>query len=435
MKKALTLMTVFAAVLFLTACLQPISEVETFTISEWTPKEYYDLGDADALWNASVTLDVVYNDGAEETLNLGTGIDDGTVTITGDYSEDPLGLKTDVAGFYEVTISVDNISLTFEYYVFDMTLARNVPGTYATIGAALSGAPAGAVVFVEDGLYEESISISTTANLTIYGESVDGVIIDSSDQTSRVFQAASTNGLTLINLTFRDDYTVGGGSQKRFMVKISNADDITLRHVVIEGPGKQFANAADGNEPVGGLDLNGVDNADVINVTVEDVSRNGMAFASVTNLRLIDFEINNAGLDNSGWAALALYVSEQYGPAPTTLVEATGSIDNANIGINYSVAPYDGFEFGNIIITMGDNPLAVQYPLFLYLPQDDPEPAAFVEPNGFALNVTGLPWLVSFPYPGGGTGLIYFLTEDQANAAVDVLALSLIVGTAENINN
>jgi hypothetical protein len=440
MKKSFLLLFVFVLALVLSACLQPISEVTSFTISGWTAKEYYDIDDVDGLWNDNVTLDVVYDDGAEESLDLGTGIEDQTVVISGDYAADPLGLKTDSKGYYSVTITVGDISLSFTYYVFDLSLARNVPSEYATIGAALSGAPDNTVVFVADGTYAEALSVSNVTGLTIFGESREGVIINSSNQSGRAFQSSGTNGLALVNLTFTDAYTVGGGSGKRFMVKISSADDIVIRNVTIQGPGKNFLNSADMDgepataQPVGGLDLNTVTNATVANVSASDFSRNAMSFSSVIGLVLEDFEITNAGQNNSGWAALALYVSNTEGSLPTTLIEATGTIHNANIGINYSVAPYADFEFGNIVITFGGEPGVVEYPLFLGVAPGDG--SSIDKADDFALNVTGLAWRVSFTdLVSGGTALVYFPTQEAADAFVTVLAGLTITGTAENITD
>jgi hypothetical protein len=404
MKKSFLLLFVFVLALVLSACLQPISEVDSFTINGWTAKEYYDIDDVDGLWNDNVTLDVVYGDGAEESLDLGTGIEDQTVVITGDYAADPLGLKTDEKGYYSVTITVGDISLSFTYYVFDLTLARNVPSEYATIQAALSGAPENTVVFVADGTYDEALSVSGVTGLTIFGESREGVIIDSSGNTDRTFFASGAPGLSLINLTFTDDYSVGGGSGKRFMVKLQNeTHDVVIRNVRIIGPGKTFQNSADGDEPVGGLDLNTINGAIIDNVHVSDISRNSMAFTSVTDLRVTDMRIERSGI-SEGWAAVALYGS-------TTLIEITGSIDDALLGINYTSTPYpDSFEFGNVLITN------TFYPLFLFDSEDrGPE-------REFALNVTGMPWEVAARDINQDLGfLVYFATEADANTFVDFL--------------
>jgi hypothetical protein len=417
MKKIITFIVTLAAVLFLAACLQPISEVKSFTLSGWTPKDYYGIGDQDAVWPGNVTLNVVYQDNQTETLNLGSSVNDGTVTVTGDYVESPLGLDTSEEGFLSVTISVDNVSLTFEFYVFNLVGARyvGVGETYTTISSALSGVPNGTTIIVANGTYNESLTINGRTGVTIYGESQAGVIIDSSNQTSRSIQASNSPQLTLINLTVRDTYAVGGSSVKRFMVKIdTNSHDFTIRNVVIEGPGKNYLNPSDANNTVGGLDLNTLNNASVENVTVRNVSRNAMAFTSVSNLRVADFTLQNISQDASGWAAIALY-------GTTTLLEIVGSMDNANIGINYSVPPFAGFEFGNIAFTN------VNYPLFF----DHTHVGSIEQADSFAITVMGLDWRIELsPY----NWLAYFVTESEANQRASELETAF-AGTSATVTN
>jgi hypothetical protein len=334
--------------------------------------------------------------------------------LTGDYNDDPLGLETGAKGYYSVTITIDNVSLSFSYYVFDLNLARfvGVSETYETITEALTGATDGTTIFVEDGTYEESVSISGKENITLFGESEEGVIIDGSGKTDRVFYASNADSLSLINLTFTDDYSVGGGSGKRFMVKLqTGTDNVTVRNVTINGPGKEFVNSADEDNPVGGLDLNTIEGALIENVRVTDISRNAMAFTSVTNLRILDMELVDTGITESGWAALALY-------GETTLVELTGGIEDANIGINYSVPPFVGFEYGNVVFDSTD------YPLFLPYVESILEDAQV-----FAINVTGTPWQVWFPFDENNSGLVYYATEAEANAFAEMIPDNLAVVT------
>lgn len=406
------------AVLLITACVQPVSEVDSFTLSGWTMKDYYDIDDPDALWTGGVTLNVVYRDGASESLDLDSSVNDGTVTLTGDYVEDPLGLETAEKGYFSVTITIDNVSLSFSYYVFDLDLARFVGAseTYQTITGALAGAADGTTIFVEDGIYTETIDIRGLSDITVFGESEEGVVIDSSGLAPRALFATAAPNLALINLTFQDDYSEGGDSSKRFMVKLqTGTDNVTVRNVTINGPGKEFVNSADEDNPVGGLDLNTIDGALIENVHVTNISRNAMAFTSVTNLRILDMELADTGKTASGWASLALY-------GLTTLVELTGYIENANIGINYSVPPFGGFEYGSVVID------STAYPLFL--PYDE---GILEDAQDFANNVTGTSWQVLFPFDAENSGLVYYATEAEANAFADTIPdnLATVENTAE----
>jgi hypothetical protein len=419
MKKIITFIVTLAAVLFLAACLQPISEVKSFTLSGWTPKDYYGIGDPDAIWPGNVTLNVVYQDNQTETLNLGSSVNDGTVTVTGDYVESPLGLNTVSKGHFNVTISVDNVSLTFEFYVFNLDGARYVGGggpnqTDATISSALSNVSNESTIIVANGTYNESLTISGKTGLTIYGESENDVILNSSNQENRAIFVTGSQNLTMINMTVKDDYSEEGtNANKRFMFKIqSNSHNITLRNITIEGPGKERLNTVDSDEAIGGLDLNGINGAVIEDVTVTKVSRNAMAFASVTNLVLRNIVIEEVNAPQSGWSAIALYRTNpknDINSVATTLVEITGSINNANIAINYDVPPYEGFEFGSLSVSNVAIYLkgAVTDPIGN--PDNSEESTRIQSTNAFALNVIqpSAPWRVEF------TSIVNFGTEDN----------------------
>jgi hypothetical protein len=444
MKKLTLSLIMIVAVLFITACVQPVSEVDTFTLSGWTMKDYYDIGDEDALWADGVTLNVVYRDGTSESLDLDSSVNDGTVTLTGDYNDDPLGLETGARGYYSVTITIDNVSLSFSYYVFDLSLARfvGVSETYETITEALTGATDGTTIFVEDGIYEESVSISGKENITIFGESEEYVIIDSSGSSDRALFATGADNLSLINLTFQDNYTnTGSGGSKQYMVKLqTGTHNATLRNVTVVGPGKN-ALLSNGSNPIGGLDLNTIDGALIENVTVKDVSRNAMAFASVSNLTLRDIHIENVNEDQSGWSAIALYRSNPKNlGATTSLVEITGSIIKANIAFNYDVPPYAGFEFGSLSIENVNIYLKGSVTDPVGDPNDDNILDRLESTDAFAMNVIepSASWRVPFqsevdfnetndPEDVPDIKIVldyyYFLTEDDANSFIDFLEL------------
>ncbi|MFP4186709.1 MAG: hypothetical protein ACLFSU_00905 [Acholeplasmataceae bacterium] len=422
MKKLVLTMITIIAVSLITACVQPVSEVDSFTLSGWTMKDYYDTEDEDALWEDGVELNVQYRDGTSESLDLDESVNDGIVTLTGDYEEDPLGLDTGDPGYYSVTISIDNVSLDFSYYVFDLENARFVgdgENDYDTITEALDGVADGTTIIVEEGTYSETLRMNDMTDLTIFGESEEGVILDASDLDGQVFEMSGGTNFSLINMTVRDDFTGEDKSEWNFKIR-GGTEGVFLKNITIEGPGKEYQLGENGSREsitednyswanlIAGLDMHTVTDATLENVTVTGVSRNAMAFSTVTGLNLIDFNVYQTGtVQGSGSAAIALYTATN-STIPTTVIEMTGSISGAPIGINYSVPPFEGFEYGDVAIE------STNVPLFLPYDEDDSDEAI-----QFANRVTGTPWQVHFS-SGEGSGLAYYATEAEANSFADL---------------
>ncbi|MDD3319817.1 MAG: pectinesterase family protein [Paludibacter sp.] len=102
----------------------------------------------------------------------------------------------------------------------DYTVAADGTGDFATLQGALDFIPSGnsskAKISVKNGLYIGLLSSKSKNNITIQGESVDGVILkgynNANFSASRYLSYFSGNDLTFINLTFINT-TPSGGSQ------------------------------------------------------------------------------------------------------------------------------------------------------------------------------------------------------------------------------
>lgn len=142
-------------------------------------------------------------------------------------------------------------------------------GDYTTLAAALAGSSAGDVVFVKNGTYAGGVTISLD-NLTLLGESRNGVIIQSPSNSVTPAITVSGNKVTLDDLKIdgrRDLQTDAGtgdvGAQDYSGVYVTG-DDVTIRNVWVFEP-----------RGMGIVGASGADRGSVLNCRVENRATNG----------------------------------------------------------------------------------------------------------------------------------------------------------------
>jgi len=171
----------------------------------------------------------------------------------------------------------------------------HVPGTYATIQAAINAASAGDTILVAAGTYVENLNV--TKRVTISGVSKDLVILQPAAAGYGIGVSGAGSNVTIENMT------ITAGNAVHFLIHVSGVLNFTIRNVKIIGAGKT---ATSGGFPLGGLDMNAVTGAMVHNVEVMNLSRNGVALTSSTSVTLQDVYVHNTGM-STGWAGVAIY--------------------------------------------------------------------------------------------------------------------------------
>ena len=168
---------------------------------------------------------------------------------------------------------------------------------FATIDAALDAAQDGDTVFLRNGTYDRSSQLTiTTNNVTILGESREGVTINSSDVAGYGMATPTggeVTGLTVHNLTMVGPQQ-GGAADYAFKIQ-PTTENVTISQVDVVDSQRT------------GIDFNGVHHAGIFNVTVSNTSSgNGIALADSRHI-LVD----NATVENNAWGGIALYTNDQ----------------------------------------------------------------------------------------------------------------------------
>lgn len=177
----------------------------------------------------------------------------------------------------------------------------NIRQPLASVQEAVNAATSRGTVFMKDGTYNESYDGTRSVfvqkdNLTITGESQNGVeIIPAS--ASRGIQI-SADGVTLENATIDasniSTYGIKAqGENPALDATEDRADGLTLRNLTVQGSGSSE------------VDLNGVDNAVLEDLTLNGQNTGGNALAVTDGNNVTISDISTDG--NNEWGGIALY--------------------------------------------------------------------------------------------------------------------------------
>ncbi len=168
---------------------------------------------------------------------------------------------------------------------------------YATIQSAIDAAVDGDVISVKNGTYAEAVRVNK--QISIIGESRDGVIIDASGHTGYAISVTASN----VVLRF---FTVQNGNH--YGIKVSGVNNITLQYVTVN----QMARS--------GVDLNGVNTAVLDGIrSTSAVAGVGIAISDSRNITM-----NDIVTSGNAWGGIGIFTLGEFYPGGVDNVTLTG---------------------------------------------------------------------------------------------------------------
>ncbi|WP_316975794.1 right-handed parallel beta-helix repeat-containing protein [Shumkonia mesophila] len=335
-----------------------------------------------------------------DTLTGGAGAN----MLTGGAGNDTLdgGAGADVAGFSgafgDYTIALNDSDGTFTVTGTDGTdtltgvEALSFAGStgkvllvggsgYTTIQAAIDAASAGDTIFIGAGTYTLTATLNVNKDVTLLGESEDGVIIDA-NAVSGYGILLTASGATLSDFTLNGPATAGASSYGLKVSPNGTADaisDITLQNLTVAESYKTQ------------IDLNGVHDSTLSNITVDGTgtaSGNGLTLTDSSNIIVNDLEtIANP------WGGVAIYTDGTYYAGGSDGITFTGS-----------------FSATESAATNGASPIYIQLTGNVY------EVTNLTLPDGYGYAVTNSEFR-----PEGGEFTFFFDSQTDATAFGDLL--------------
>jgi hypothetical protein len=233
MKKTVSIILLMLVLFIVTSCVEvTLPEVESISVN-WQPKNEYIIDEEVNL--SSIILTVTYQDGEEETFTLAdSDVDVDNIDLVGNE----MHLFTDNNGAHTIVFSYENVTLTFEYTVFD-AIADELGVLYSTgyvetddLQDAVDNVPDNGWIRVKGGEYQ---GIDIDKRVTIIG-SEDGTTTITSgvhshaDMTTGFMLSDGSDGSTIRNFTIFNSVS----EDFFFGVFARGINNITLENLVMQ---------------------------------------------------------------------------------------------------------------------------------------------------------------------------------------------------------
>ncbi|HET9850370.1 MAG TPA: lamin tail domain-containing protein [Candidatus Saccharimonadales bacterium] len=181
-----------------------------------------------------------------------------------------------------------------------------------TIAAALSTIGAGGNIFINDGTYSLSYTLSIDKAVTLTGADEAGVIINASNVASGYGVYTNVDNVTIKNLSI-----IGPANSSGYGLKIEGSvlgglaadSNIKVTNVAVSGSYRS------------GIDLNGINNAKLTNISSTGATHgNGLAITDSRNIVL-----DGVSTASNAWGGVALYAKGSYYACGVDNITLTGT--------------------------------------------------------------------------------------------------------------
>jgi parallel beta-helix repeat protein len=214
----------------------------------------------------------------------------------------------DIAGNKSEETTVDDVLMDK-----DGIFTVGVKEDFLTIQEALVAAVDGNTISIKNGHYDLTATLNLTKQLTIKGESREGVIIDA----SAVSGYGITNTSGVDNLTLEDFSLLGPTADVRssYGIKAAYTDNLIIENVTVSGSGRSE------------VDLNTVNGANLYGVTVDGNGTKGVGIALSASANIT---LENIVTTGNAWGGIALYDTLSGTTSDVSFIGTTNTFDEEN---------------------------------------------------------------------------------------------------------
>ncbi|MEM5474120.1 VCBS domain-containing protein [Hoeflea sp. AS60] len=384
-------------------------------------------GDNDDTLSGGADNDQLFGGSGFDTAVYDDGVANYDVQVTRDANGFVTGFssvtETTVFGFNEGTDTLTSIeALEFSDITLDLSDkvqlfdgSDNLIGTFDTLDAAAAAATSGQTIRLSAGTYQLSDTLVIDQSISIVGAGEGSVTVETSADNYGIHVTASD--VTISGLTLDASNSSVYGIKVNPATSGGSLTDFTLQDVTVQGAGRSE------------IDLNGVDNSSLTNVTADGMGTAGVGIALTDSTGIELTDITTTGND---WGSIGLYSKGQYYPVAGTNgisfngdythSEATGiyADESVYLGNETFVTNIDFsgiFASGDVYVVQNDTFRGGESTNFTFFFETQPEAVAFalgLQAGGNTDSVitgpfdAGLPIDADLgtPLPGGATFIV-----------------------------
>jgi len=295
--------------------------------------------------------DVFYAGAGSDVFDGGAGND--RVVLSGDATDYTLTYNADgtitlmhISGAVTtVTASVETVGFTGTGADIPIDPVQLISGgvvvdSYATIEAAIAASTSGDTVRIAAGEYTLASNLTIAHSLTIIGSGEDEVTIHTGGNVNSYGIHVTADNVSISNLTVDASATTNSYGIKvdpGTGIATDNLTGFHLENVTVQGAG------------LSEIDLNGVDNSSLTNVTANGNGTNGVGIALSDSTGIVLTDITTTG---NNWGSVGLYSAGRSYEPGTNDVTFNGSYSHGEvIGIyadEEGVTSVENIDFGGI---------------------------------------------------------------------------------------